>query len=215
MPEKNLTPRRSALLVWGGWDGHEPRLTTERFANLLEQQGFAVEIHDDLDVYLDRDRLAEHSLIVTASPWVNWTRRIRKTCSQRFVAVSVSEAGTVVPATRSAPIPTTSSWLEANGSRILATSLTTRCRSLRPTTRLFPDSPISRCTQSSTSCISIRAMRYLRPPALTGRMYKNTSRKSGASSCRSHGNADGAKEGFSIRRLVTSTPISTSRKPAN
>jgi len=64
MPENNLTPRRSALMVWGGWDGHEPRLTTERFASLLEQQGFAVEIHNDLGVYLDRDHLFEQNLIV-------------------------------------------------------------------------------------------------------------------------------------------------------
>lgn len=56
------TPR--ALMVWGGWDGHEPEQTTERFAALLRERGFDVTVTGDLDVYLDADRLARQSLIV-------------------------------------------------------------------------------------------------------------------------------------------------------
>src|SRR5580698_11387456 len=90
MPENNLERRRSALMVWGGWDGHEPRLTTERFASLLDQQGFAVEIHNDLDVYLDRDHLAEQNLIVNCFTMGQLAKLKRKNFLQRFRAVGGS-----------------------------------------------------------------------------------------------------------------------------
>ena len=43
---------RNALMVWGGWRGHEPRQCVERFAPALREAGFAVEISDTLDAYL-------------------------------------------------------------------------------------------------------------------------------------------------------------------
>jgi len=58
-----MTERR-ALLVWGGWAGHEPRLGAELFGGLLRAEGFTVEIADSLDVYLDADKLRSLSLIV-------------------------------------------------------------------------------------------------------------------------------------------------------
>ena len=63
MTETHSTPRR-ALMVWGGWDGHEPQLTTERFAALLREQGFEVQVTGDLNVYLDTDLMNAQSLIV-------------------------------------------------------------------------------------------------------------------------------------------------------
>ncbi len=55
---------KSALFVWGGWEGHEPKQTTDIFAPLLEQAGYAVDISDSLDAYLDTDRLSAYNLIV-------------------------------------------------------------------------------------------------------------------------------------------------------
>jgi type 1 glutamine amidotransferase len=55
---------KKALLVWGGWDGHEPRQCVSIFAPLLEDEGYAVEIYDTLDVYLDQAKLASLDLIV-------------------------------------------------------------------------------------------------------------------------------------------------------
>lgn len=55
---------KSALFVAGGWEGHEPVACAELFASLLEADGFATEIVDTLDVYLDRNLLAAQSLIV-------------------------------------------------------------------------------------------------------------------------------------------------------
>ena len=55
---------KSALFVWGGWEGHQPRLTAELFAGILRDEGFAVELSNSLDSYLDADKLRSLSLIV-------------------------------------------------------------------------------------------------------------------------------------------------------
>jgi len=54
---------KSALMVWGGWSGHEPKQCVDIFAPWLESQGYRVEVSDTLDAYLDA-RLGELSLIV-------------------------------------------------------------------------------------------------------------------------------------------------------
>lgn len=53
-----------ALMVYGGWEGHEPKQCVDRFAPILEGHGFEVQLSDNLDVYLDADRLASLDLIV-------------------------------------------------------------------------------------------------------------------------------------------------------
>ncbi|WP_030435162.1 ThuA domain-containing protein [Actinoplanes subtropicus] len=58
-----------ALIVRGGWAGHEPVACTELFRDFLENQGIAVWTADTLDVYTDADALAEADLIVQC-----WTR---------------------------------------------------------------------------------------------------------------------------------------------
>ncbi|MGH2532901.1 MAG: ThuA domain-containing protein [Thermomicrobiales bacterium] len=55
---------KSALLVWGGWDGHEPKQCVDIFAPYLHGQGYDVQIADTLDVYLDAARLHALDLIV-------------------------------------------------------------------------------------------------------------------------------------------------------
>lgn len=55
---------KSALFVWGGWEGHEPQLGTELFSGILRDAGFEVEISDTLDAYLDAEKLAKLDLIV-------------------------------------------------------------------------------------------------------------------------------------------------------
>ena len=55
---------KKALMVWGGWEGHEPKKCVEIFAPLLEAAGMEVEIRDTLDVYLDEDRMRSLDLIV-------------------------------------------------------------------------------------------------------------------------------------------------------
>ncbi len=55
---------KSALMVWGGWEGHEPKQCVDIFAPYLEEQGFEVRVVNTLDVYLEEDYMAALSLIV-------------------------------------------------------------------------------------------------------------------------------------------------------
>lgn len=54
---------RKALMVWGGWEGHEPFQCVQIFAPLLQEAGFEVEIYDTLDIYCDAGRMAGYDLI--------------------------------------------------------------------------------------------------------------------------------------------------------
>ena len=56
-----------ALMVWGGWDGHEPKQCADIFAPFLLEQGYDVEISDTLDSYLDTERM--HSLDLVVPIW--------------------------------------------------------------------------------------------------------------------------------------------------
>ena len=53
-----------ALIVWGGWDGHQPEEVGEIFHQELSKAGFDVEVSDTLDAYLDEDKLKALTLIV-------------------------------------------------------------------------------------------------------------------------------------------------------
>jgi uncharacterized protein len=55
---------RKALIVWGGWDGHQPKEVSAIFARLLEAEKFSVEVHDTLDAFNDGAKLKSLSLIV-------------------------------------------------------------------------------------------------------------------------------------------------------
>jgi len=55
---------KSALIVQGGWDGHEPAQCAAVVAAVLRKEGFSVEVSDTLDVYLDQKKLKSLSLIV-------------------------------------------------------------------------------------------------------------------------------------------------------
>ena len=55
---------KSALIVWGGWEGHEPQKGAALFAAFLQGQGYAVEVATTLDVYLDQAKMHALDLIV-------------------------------------------------------------------------------------------------------------------------------------------------------
>jgi type 1 glutamine amidotransferase len=55
---------KKALMVWGGWEGHEPRQCVELFAPLLRAAGYDVDVRDSLDVFGDAAVLAAADLIV-------------------------------------------------------------------------------------------------------------------------------------------------------
>lgn len=55
---------KSALIVWGGWQGHEPAQGADLFASFLREQGYDVEVSDTLDAYLDEAKMQSLDLIV-------------------------------------------------------------------------------------------------------------------------------------------------------
>jgi type 1 glutamine amidotransferase len=57
---------KKALIVTGGWNGHEPKACGDIAAALLRKEGFEVELSDTLDSFLDAAKLAALSLIVPA-----------------------------------------------------------------------------------------------------------------------------------------------------
>jgi len=54
---------KSALFVWGGWDGHEPKQCVDLFAPHLVKNGYEVTISDSLDAYLDTEKMRSYSVI--------------------------------------------------------------------------------------------------------------------------------------------------------
>jgi uncharacterized protein len=58
------TQMKSALIVWGGWDGHEPKQCADVIAPWLEKKGFNVTVSNTLDSYLEKEKMAAYSVIV-------------------------------------------------------------------------------------------------------------------------------------------------------
>jgi len=55
---------RKALIVWGGWDGHQPREVAGIFREVLENENFSVEVSDSLSAFDDVEKLKTLDLIV-------------------------------------------------------------------------------------------------------------------------------------------------------
>ena len=54
---------KKALMVGGGWQGHEPEQCINIFAPLLREQGYDVEISDTLDSYLNKEKMLAYDVI--------------------------------------------------------------------------------------------------------------------------------------------------------
>ena len=48
---------KKAWIFQGGWDGHEPKLTSVRFADMLTKNGYETQIFDTLDPLGDLEKL--------------------------------------------------------------------------------------------------------------------------------------------------------------
>lgn len=60
-------PEKTALLVRGGWDGHQPEEATERFIPFLENRGYRIRVEESTSVYADADFMPTVDLIVQAN----------------------------------------------------------------------------------------------------------------------------------------------------
>lgn len=56
--------KKQALIVWGGWSGHEPDKVAARFAKILETEGLEVTISDTLESFSDYEKLLSLHLII-------------------------------------------------------------------------------------------------------------------------------------------------------
>ncbi|KAF6580439.1 ThuA domain-containing protein [Paenibacillus polymyxa] len=55
---------RKALIVWGGWNGHEPEQVAAIFERILKEEQFEVEVSNTLDAYQDAEKLLGLDLII-------------------------------------------------------------------------------------------------------------------------------------------------------
>jgi type 1 glutamine amidotransferase len=55
---------RRALVVRGGWDGHQPEAATDLFLPFLREQGFEVRVETDNEVYADAETMAGTDLVL-------------------------------------------------------------------------------------------------------------------------------------------------------
>lgn len=79
----------TALITWGGWDGHQPDKVAALFAEMLRAEGMAVEVTDTLACFDDPARLSGLSLIVPV-----WTMSsIEKHQSENVAAAVASGVG--------------------------------------------------------------------------------------------------------------------------
>ena len=61
-----MTQTKTALVVRGGWDGHQPVEATELFIPHLERNGYTVRIEDSPKIYADADYMTEVDLVMQA-----------------------------------------------------------------------------------------------------------------------------------------------------
>lgn len=59
---------KQAFITWGGWNGHQPELTTQILTNVLEDEGYHVQTANSLELLEDEKFLADQDLIIP-----NWT----------------------------------------------------------------------------------------------------------------------------------------------
>ena len=55
---------KKALIVYGGWDGHQPKQISEIFSEILKSEGFEVAVSDSLDSFKDEANLMKLNLII-------------------------------------------------------------------------------------------------------------------------------------------------------
>lgn len=55
---------KKALIVWGGWLGHQPEEVAAIFRGQLEEEGFSVEVSSTLEAFADVEKLKALDLII-------------------------------------------------------------------------------------------------------------------------------------------------------
>lgn len=56
--------QQQALIVWGGWEGHQPEQVAQIFREQLEAEGFTVNVQNTLEAFADAEYLKSLDLII-------------------------------------------------------------------------------------------------------------------------------------------------------
>jgi len=56
--------KQKALIFYGGWEGHQPELVSQRIKRMLEKEGFEMTLSDTLECLADKEALKELDLII-------------------------------------------------------------------------------------------------------------------------------------------------------
>lgn len=74
---------KKALIIQGGWDGHQPQLTSKRFAKMLLEEGnWHVDIEDNLECLENFEHLSTYDLLVSCWTMGKITREQRGNVSK-------------------------------------------------------------------------------------------------------------------------------------
>ena len=65
---------KNVLIVYGGWDGHDPKQTSHLFAGLLEEAGLNVTLSQTLDSFLDAELMGAVDLVIPVYTMSSITR---------------------------------------------------------------------------------------------------------------------------------------------
>ena len=102
-----------ALVVRGGWDGHQPVEATEVFLPFLERDGYDVRVEESPEVYADADEMAATDLVVQCVTMSQITARAgRRAARGGRGRHRASPAGTAASPT---PTATRSDYLQLVG----------------------------------------------------------------------------------------------------
>lgn len=74
---------KSALIVWGGWDGHTPEQSSRLVGSILEGHGFSVDIEPTTEAFAD-EALGDYDLII---PAITMSRLEREELTNLLAAV--------------------------------------------------------------------------------------------------------------------------------
>ncbi len=84
---------KKAWIIWGGWNGHEPQLVASRFARILRDNDYEVEIFDDLSALENREALNEIDLLVPVWTMGTITREQSQAAAEAVGKYGVGIAG--------------------------------------------------------------------------------------------------------------------------
>lgn len=192
---------KKALIVWGGWPGHQPEEIAGLFRDLLINAEFEVEVSDTLEAFVDGEKLKTLDLIVPV-----WSMGEADPALIRNVSAAVQNGtglagchGGMCDAFR-----TDVEWQFMTGGQWVAhpgnNEVITKSSLSRTPTRCWTESAISACGASSIICMLILRSTCWR--SRDSRLRLDLIRRMAPSICPSSGRNGGGREECSTAHSV-------------